>query len=227
MEVVELVASKRSVVGKAVKALRQNGLVPAVVYGHEAKSEPLEISARDMERVYAQAGGNKIVALKVGSGKARNVLIHEVQTGGLRGELTHVDFYVVRMDEALSADVPLRFVGESDAVFKEDGVLVKLMESVEIECLPADLPESIEVDISVLDSFDKTITLAQLELPKGVKLAQDDLAQLVAKVEPPRTEAEMAELEASVGEALPEGAAEDQPAAGEQTAGDADRHEKK
>ncbi|HEY6737153.1 MAG TPA: 50S ribosomal protein L25 [Candidatus Saccharimonadia bacterium] len=223
MEAIELVAAKRSTVGKKVAALRAAGSVPAVVYGRGVESESIEINAREMERVFAQAGGNKIVALKVGSGKPRNVLIHDVQTGGLRGELRHVDFYAVRMNEKLTAEVPLHFVGESSAVRQDDGVLVRQMEAVEVSCLPADLPEAIEVDITPLADFDQTITLGDLKLPKGVELAEDDLTQLVAKVEPPRSEAEMAELEESVEGELPEGVAEDQTAVKEENSGSADR----
>jgi large subunit ribosomal protein L25 len=207
MVAIELTATKRSVIGKQVSALRARGLVPAVVYGHGLSTETIEVPVREIERVYAQAGGNKIVALKVGSAKPRNVLFHEVQTDVLRGGLRHVDFYAVRMNEKLTAEVPLHYVGESDAVYKDQGTLVKQMEVVEVECLPGDLPESIEVDIAVLTDFEKTITLADLELPKGVQFAdssKDLTQQLVAKVEPPRTEAQMAELEESVTTELPE-----------------------
>lgn len=225
MEAIELVAAKRSVSGKKVGTLRTAGVVPAVVYGRGVESESIEVNGREMERVYSQAGGNKIVALKVGSGKPRNVLIHDVQTGSLRGELRHVDFYTVRMDEKLTAEVPLHFVGESDAVRNAEGVLVKQMESVDVECLPGDLPESIEVDITLLTDFEASITLADLKLPKDVELADaDDLTQLVAKVEAPRTDAEMAELEEGVATELPEGVAEEQPAAvKEDSGGRADR----
>lgn len=210
MEAIELVAAKRSATGKAVQQLRSTGVIPAVVYGHGVASEPIEIDGREMERVYAQAGGSKIVGLKVGGAKVQNVLIQDVQTGALRGELRHVDFYAVRMDEELTTEVPLHFVGESNAVFRDEGILLKPFEAVEITCLPANLPESIEVDLSVLDDFEKTITLADLTLPKGVKFTAEDLTQLVAKVDPPRSEEEMAGLEESVAEELPQSAADDQ-----------------
>lgn len=210
METIQLVAAKRTAAGKAVQALRAAGKVPAVIYGRGIDSESIEVDSREIAKIYAQAGGNKIVALKVGSGKARNVLIHDVQEGSLRGELQHVDFYAVRMDELLTAEIPLHFVGESDAVYKEEGTLLKQLEAVEVECLPADLPESIEVDISVLSNFETTITLGDLTLPKGVTLVDEDMDQLIAKVEPPRTEAEMAELDEGVTEELPEAVAEEQ-----------------
>lgn len=230
MEKIQLEVKKRSALGKANRALRESGLVPGVLYGRGVKSEPIEVEKREIERVYRRAGGNKIVALKIGDGRARNVLIQDVQLTPERGEVMHVDFHVVRMDEELKAEVPLHFVGESTAVYQGEGTLMKNFDAVEVECLPADLPESIEVDISVLDNFEKSITLGDLKLPNGVKLTAEDLEALVAKVEPPRTEEEMAELDEAVPsqEELPEGVAEEEPAVvAEENEGDRDRRDKK
>lgn len=228
MEKIELVAQKRTVSGKKNKNLRLSGIVPAVVYGHGIDSEPLELEAKAIERIYRAAGGNKIVGLKVGEGKLRNVLIHDVQHGTARGEITHVDFYVVRMDELLKAEVPVFFTGESDAVFKGEGTLVKGLEMVEVECLPGDLPESLEADISKLDDFEKTITLGDLVIPKGVKLVEEDLTTLVAKVDPPRSDEEMAELDEVVEGGVPESAQEEDPiVVSEENEGDKDRRDKK
>lgn len=227
MDTIELVAAKRSASAKKNQALRAEGLVPAVLYGRGLKSESLEVDGREMQRVYHQAGGNKIVSLKVGSAKVRNVLIHDVQAGVLRGEIRHVDFYALRMDEELTTEVPLRYVGESTAVYQLEGTLVKQLEAVEVTCLPTDLPEAMEVDISVLDDFEKTITLADLVLAKGVKLVSEDLTELVAKVEPPRTDEEMAELDENIEAELPEGVQEDVPVVSEENGGQADRRDKK
>jgi large subunit ribosomal protein L25 len=230
MEKIVLVAEKRTASGKENRALRLAGKVPAVVYGRGVKSEPLELESKLIERAYRQAGGNMIVALKVGDGRPRNVLIHEVQHAPARGELTHVDFYVVRMDEELKAEIPLHFVGESTAVYRDEGTLVKNVETVEVECLPGDLPEAIEVDISGLDDFEKAITLADLAVPTGVKLVAEDLETMVAKVDPPRSDEEMAELDEPVDEAaeMPEGVQEEQPVVlSEENEGDKDRRDKK
>jgi large subunit ribosomal protein L25 len=228
MDKIELVAEKRTVSGKNNKFLRAAGKVPAVVYGHGVASEPLELEGKEIERIYRHAGGNKIVALKVTGGRAKNVLIHDVQHGSARGEITHVDFYVVRMDELLKAEVPVHFTGESNAVFQGEGTLVKNLEMIAVECLPGDLPESIEVDIAVLDDFDKTITLGDLKIPEGVKLVDEDLTTLVAKVEAPRSDEEMAELEETVEGELPEGVAEEDPIViSEENEGDKDRRDKK
>jgi large subunit ribosomal protein L25 len=228
MEKIELVAEKRTVTGKKNKQLRATGKVPAVVYGHAVDSEQLELDSKTIERVYRAAGGNKIVALKIDGGKARNVLIHDVQHGSARGEIMHVDFYVVRMDELLKAEVPVHFIGESNAVFQDEGTLVKGLEMVQVECLPGDLPDMLEADISVLDDFDKTITLADLVVPKGVTIVEEDLTTLIAKVEPPRSDEEMAELVETVEGGVPESAQEEAPVVvSEENEGDKDRRDKK
>jgi large subunit ribosomal protein L25 len=156
------------------------------------------------------------------------VLIHDVQYGRARGELTHVDFYVVRMDELLKTEIPLRFNGESNAVYQDEGTLVKNLEMIEVECLPGDLPESLEVDISVLDDFEKTITLGDLKIPEGVKLVEEDLETVVAKVDPPRTDAEMEALDEAVEGGVPASAQEENPiVVSEENEGDKDRRDKK
>ncbi len=224
MEKIELEAAKRVARGKKNSELRLGGKIPAVVYGHGVKSESLEIDAKRLERVYRDAGGNKIIALKVGDGKARNVLIYDVQRDPVRSELRHVDFYAVRMDETLKTEIPLHFTGESTAVYQDEGTLVKNVESVEVECLPGDLPESIEVDISGLDDFEKAITLADLAMPHGVKLVSEETDQLVAKVDAPRSDEEIAELDEAVVEQVPENAQEEAPVVvAEQNDGDRDR----
>jgi large subunit ribosomal protein L25 len=228
MDKIVLEATKRASRGKKNTELRAEGKVPAVIYGRGVKSEPIELEARVIEKAYHLAGGNKILSLKLGEGRPRNVLIHEVQRGSIRGELTHVDFYVVRMDEELKAEVPLHYVGESTAVYQDEGTLMKNLDVVEVECLPGDLPDSLEVDISVLDDFEKTITLADLKVPAGVKIVEEDLETLVAKVEPPRSDEEMAELDEDVAEEMPEGVAEEDPVVvAEENEGDKDRRDKK
>lgn len=228
MDMIELVAEKRAETGKKNTLLRAAGKVPAVVYGNGVASESLVLDGKTIEKIYRTAGGNKIVALKVGESKARNVLIYDVQHSSARGEITHVDFYIVRMDEVLKAEVPIHYIGESNAVFQGEGTLMKGLEMVEVECLPGDLPQSIEADIAVLDDFEKVITLADLKLPKGVKFVEEDLTTLVAKVEPPRSDAEMAELDEAVEGGVPESAMEEDPIViSEENEGDKDRREKK
>jgi large subunit ribosomal protein L25 len=211
MEKLVLAATARQDSAKPASQVRAEGQVPAVVYGHGVTSQAIAVDARELAKTYRQAGGNKIIGLKVGEHTPTNVLIHDVQYDGRMGHLLHADFYAVRMDEELEAEVPLHFVGESVAVYQQEGTLMKNLEAIGVRCLPGDLPESVEVDIAVLDDFEKTITVADLAVPKGVKFLIEDEETLVAKVEPPRSDAEMAELDEAVTEELPEGVVEEEP----------------
>lgn len=200
-------AKDREQTGKAVKSLRRQGQVPAVVYGRGKDPVSLQLDAKELEKVYAKVGTSKIIGLKVGEGKSQNVLIQDVQQDVRNGAIIHTDFYAVRMDEKLRTEVPLHFTGESTAVYQLEGTLIKNLETVEVEALPSDLPESIEVDISGLDDFEKSIHVRDLPVPSGVELLEE-ADELVAKVEPPRSEEEMAELDSEITEELPEGAEE-------------------
>ncbi|MBU6415268.1 50S ribosomal protein L25 [Patescibacteria group bacterium] len=195
----ELQAQPRNILGKQTSRLRKEGVIPAVVYGEGVAAESLSVKAFDFEKVYREAGESALVTLKVGN-TPRSVLVHDVQYEPLRGKPIHIDFYAVRMDQKIEIKVPLRFVGESPAVRDEGGTLVKIMHEIEIEVLPKDLPHELEVDMSLLKSFDDKISVADIKLPQGVAV-KADAGETVAVVEAPRSEAELAELEAESKEA--------------------------
>jgi large subunit ribosomal protein L25 len=225
MEKIALQAKKRTVFGKKNAVLRASGVVPAVVYGHGNEATALEIDHKLLEKTFAHAGGNKIVELKIGDDKTENILFHDVQRDGRTGAIIHADLYRVKMDEKIKTEVPLRFIGESTAVYQDEGTLVRPLDAIEIEALPGNLPEAIEVDISILDDFEKSIHVSDLKVPAGVEILVDP-EELVAKVEPPRTDAELEELEGEVVEELPEGVAEEQEAVKEENEGDKDKQPK-
>ena len=209
MNKMTLTAAPRTTLGKKNAGLRADGKVPAVAYGRAKESVSIEVDARELDKVFEQAGYNQIVDVKIGDEKPQGALIHDVQRNGRTGTIIHADLYLVRMDETLRTEIPLHFIGESTAVYQDEGTLVKNVEEIEVECLPGNLVENITVDISVLDDFEKTITLADLVIPAGIKLLEEDLETLVAKVDPPRSEDEMAELDEAVTAELPEGVAEE------------------
>lgn len=222
MEKLSLHANSRDVRGKQNQQLRGAGKTPGVIYGHGTQSTALEIDSRDLQKVYSQAGSNKIILLKLDEGKSKNVLIHDVQHSPRTGALTHVDLYVVRMDEKVKTEVPIHFVGETPAVYQEGGTLVKNLETIEVEALPADLPENIEVDIAVLIDFEKSIHVSDLKVPSEVTIMNEP-EELVVKVDPPRSDEELAELDAEIEEVLPEGVAEEgEEGAGGESEGSAD-----
>ncbi len=221
-------AQTRTTHGKKNLHLRAKGLVPAVAYGRGFESQSLEVDARQLDKAFKQVGHNQILDIKVGSAGPKGALIHDLQFDALTGAVTHADFYLVRMDETLRTAVPLHFIGESTAVYQSEGTLFKNVEEVEIECLPADLPESLEVDISVLDDFEKTISLADLVIPKGVKLLEEDLTILIARVEAPRSDEEIAQLDEELGDTVPDSVKEENPiVVSEENEGDKDRRDKK
>lgn len=202
VETIELAAQKREVTGKQVRGLRSEGMVPAVVYGHGIEAETLSVGLRTLTKVYDEAGSNKIVSLSVDDAKPFNVMIHDIQKDARKGVITHADFYKVKMDEKIKAEVPLTIIGESTAVYKLEGSLIQPLATVEVEALPANLPETIEVDISVLDDFDKAIHVSDLPIPTNVELLTDE-HELVAKVDAPRSDEELEELDEAIVEDIP------------------------
>lgn len=204
----ELLVKLRSETGRGNKQIRKQGLIPAILYGRKIKNLALLVKARDFEEVYQEAGESTLIKLKIGEGpdkakKERVVLIHEVANDPVSDEPIHVDFYQVKMDEPIKAEVPLVFVGESPAVKEVEGVLVKNIQSLEVEALPQDLPHQIEVDISSLKTVDSKIHIKDLKLPAAVKIEVQP-EEVVVLVIPPRTKAELEELEEAPEEKIEE-----------------------
>lgn len=186
-------ATKRTISGRPVKQLRSAGKLPAVVYGHGVKSENIELSANEFMKVFRQAGESTIVNLSM-DGKNLPVLIHDVQNHYLKDTPEHVDFYVVNMDEKLTATVQLHFIGESMAVKNMGGTLAKNLSEVEVECLPGDLPSHFEIDISDLKSFDDVIRVSDIKVSDKVKILANP-EEVIAVVTPPRSEEELKGLD--------------------------------
>jgi len=184
VEQLELQVEKRTVIGKQVKQLRRQGIIPAVLYGPRIESVPIQADARELRRILMQSGMNRLIALKIdGESKPRMALVREVQRDPVTREVLHVDFYEVVMTEKVRADVALVLVGESPAVEQGKGVLLHGISTVEIECLPGDLIQSIEVDISGLAEIDQAIFVKDLVVPEAVQVLTDG-DELVVKVEP-------------------------------------------
>ena len=217
MQTLELKSKKREIIGKKVKTLRNQGLVPAVVYGGSEGSTPLVLELKEFKRIFKHAGETTLVKLFVddpafakasaGRDNFKNVLIHDSSRDPITGEIKHIDFYEVKMDEKITAKVPLVFTGDSPAISELGGVLVKAMQEIEVRALPADLPREIEVDISDLKTFDDNITVKSIKLPKNVEVSEN-FSAAVASVMPPRSEAEIEELSGEVKESVEEVAVE-------------------
>lgn len=181
-----------------VTAIRSNKNVPGVLYGHGLTSEALQVNAQEFEKVFAVVGNTSLVSLLFGKTE-HPVIVREVQHHPLKGTTQHVDFYQVRLDEAIKAEVPLVVVGESSAVKDLGGVLVRNLDELAVEALPKDLPHNIEVNISSIDNFEKVIRVKDITLPEGVKTSVDpDVVAIL--VQPPRSEEELEALTAEVKE---------------------------
>ena len=143
MEQIELKAEPRTLTGRHVKQLRADGYVPAIIYGSQIETTPIQVETKGLHRVLAKAGGNVLIALKIGRKKPVLALAREVQRDIIRHNILHVDFYQVVMTEKITAEVPLVLTGEAPAVGELGGILVHGVNTVEVQCLPADLPSAI------------------------------------------------------------------------------------
>ncbi len=198
MERIELKVEKRTILGKKVKRLRRQGLIPAIIYGHETEPIPVQIEERELIRVLNQAGPNRLITLRL-DGRPRLALAREIQRDAITGKLLHVDFYTVVMTEKLSAEVPLVLVGESPAVERGEGVLQHGISTVEVECLPGDLIHSIEVDLSELEEVGQAIYVKDLKVPPTVEILTEG-EEMVVKVAPVVEEVEEEEVAVAPGE---------------------------
>jgi large subunit ribosomal protein L25 len=176
--------------------LRNKGYVPAVLYGPKIKNANIMVSKKDLAQAYESAGESTLLKLVIAGEKNKEymVLIHQTAFDPVSDELIHVDFYQPRLDEEIEADVSLEFVGQSTAVNTLGGVLIKNMHEITVRALPQNLPREIEVDISTLKTFDDIIHIKDLKLTEGVTVSAE-LEDVVALVEPPRTEEQLKELE--------------------------------
>ena len=182
MEQIELKTQKRKVLGKKVKNLRREGLIPAVLYGHKTDAVPLQVEERELNRILTQAGGHRLIALKIGRSRKRQMaLAKEVQWDVISRKPIHVDFYAVIMTEKVTIEVPLVFVGEAPAASQAGAIVLQGLDEVEIECLPGDLVEAIEVDVTELVEMDQTIYVKDLRVPPALDVLTD-AEEIVARV---------------------------------------------
>lgn len=198
MDTLKLQVETRTDMGKKAQQLRTSGKIPAVLYGRGDTNQSVAVDALVFAKAFQKAGHSGLVELTVDDAKPVNVLIQDVQTNHL-GRPLHIDFYQVKMDEAIRTEVPLKLVGEAPGAFNLGGSLVQVLEEVEVEALPANLPNTIEVDVSGLEELESSLSVADLVAPDKVTILTDD-HELVCRVESPRSEEEMAELDAEMGE---------------------------
>lgn len=191
-----LSAKTRTSMGKRSKDELAEMRVPAVMYGSGVTNQNISVPRSEFLKVYKQAGYSSLVDITVGETSPVKAVIKEVQVHPLSMEPVHIDFHQVRMDQEMEAVIPLKFIGESNAVKADAGTLIKSLDEVEVRCLPANLPHELEVDLTKLATFEDSITVADIKLPNGVEIVTDSNLT-IATVQRPLTEDELKKLEES------------------------------
>jgi len=217
METVEVTIERRSGQGKGPsRRSRVAGRVPAILYGPKRTTTSITVSAEEFERKIAHLEGSHLIRLLHAGGSdpdlhERMVLVREMQLHPVSGAVLHADFYEVDLTERLEVSVPLHFIGKPAGVVN-GGILQPILREVHVECLPTEIPEFIEVDVSALDIHD-AIHLSEITLPEGVTPIGDQ-AQTVVTVLPPTIEEKPVEAAPEAAAAVPtaEGAAPAAPA---------------
>ena len=205
---IEVKVEKRETLGRKVKSLRQKGILPANIYGKKVKSLAIQLHTKEFSSVWEKVGETGVIHLKVvGEQKDRPALIHNLHLDPVTDLPLHIDFHQVDLTVKVTSNIPIEVVGTAPAVEQKIGVLIQLLNEVEVEALPTDLPDHLNIDISSLKEVDQGITVKELKVPAGVEILTD-LTQVLAKIEPPSKEEEApapAEGEAVEGEAPAEG----------------------
>lgn len=185
---VQLKAQKRDLFGHRVGRLRRAGILPATVYGHNVRPESIQVDAHEMQLAMRHAGRTQLIDLTIeGEPAARPVLIRQAGVDAKRNALLHVEFFQANLREKLTTHIPLHFVGESPAD-KEGGILLHVLDHIDIESLPQDVPEGgIEVDVSQLVEMNSQIVVGDLPVPPAVTILTP-ADETVAKVNPPVSE---------------------------------------
>ncbi len=213
MKRTSLPVAKRSVFGKKVKKLRKSGTLPGNVYGKELKSIAVEMPTKEFLAVFKEAGHSGVVDLKLGE-EVIPTLVHEVTYDHINDIPLHVDFYKVNLKEKVKATVPVVLIGEPTAVTEKLGLLLQNLNEVEVEALPTDLPEKIEIDVTHLAQVGDMVKVADMKVAGDVAIMADmeqevaKIAELVSKEAEEQAAAEAAEAEAAStegGEAPAEG----------------------
>ncbi|HEY5034552.1 MAG TPA: 50S ribosomal protein L25 [Candidatus Dormibacteraeota bacterium] len=177
----QLKASTRTLLGKASRRLHGEGKLAGIVYGHNATPTPLVLDRLEFQKVFIKSGRTHLVDLVVDGDRTEKVLVREIQTHPRRLGPIHVDFYQVSLEEKITVEVPVHLVGESAAVKRGDADVLQPIHAVRVECLPTDIPEAFEVDLTPLEDVESEFRISELKVPKGVTVLIDP-EELVVKI---------------------------------------------
>lgn len=201
----KLTAKKREILGKKVKKLREQGLLPAVVFGKDTESIPIALDQKEFEKVYEEAGESTLIDVEITNGDGQRqalqlhkTLISEVDLDPVSDEIIHANLQAVKLTEKITATIPLEIVGESPIIKSGEGMLLTLLDEVEVEALPQDLPSEITIDISGLTAIDQGIAVKDLPVDCTKVEIQQEPEDLVVKIDHAEMEEEKEEEEVSV-----------------------------
>ena len=196
-----LSSDKRKIIGRKVKSLRKEGLVPANVFGKKIKSLAISVKSLDFRKVFSKAGATGIIYLEItGEKEPRPVLVSDIQKHPLNGSLLHIDFRQVDLTQKVKAEVPIKITGESLAVKDKNGVLVSVLSQVMVEALPADLPEALEISIQGLTEIGQSLHVKDINVDKSkvkIEAAEDETVVIIQ--EPKVEEVEVKPVVEAVG----------------------------
>jgi len=209
MATLDLKAAKRDVEGKKVKALRRQGVTPAHLFGPKTESQAIQVDTPSLKKILNEAGHTGLINLQIGREKnPRTVMVREVQIDSFKNELLHVDFYQVLLTENIKVDVPIVLVGESAAAKAKGNTLVQELNELTIQSLPANIPSTITVDISPIETADQMIRVRDLQVGKGIEVLNDP-GVVIARIA-------IEQVEREPEKPVAEEAAEEAPAEGEE-----------
>jgi large subunit ribosomal protein L25 len=203
MDKITLKAEKRELLGRKVKSLRRDGILPGNVYGKKEKSLAIQVELKEFQKVFDNAGETGLLDLQVDKA-SKPVLIDNVQEDPVTNQFLHVDFRQVDLKEKITAEVPIEIVGESPAVKQGLGTLVQHIDEIEVEALPTDFPDKFEIDVTKLEDVDMALFVKDLAYDKKKIKIESDLEEIIVKIEPLREEEQEAPLpveEEAAGEA--------------------------
>ncbi len=194
MEKLVIQATRRSVTGKKVGALRRDGKLPGILYGYQIDSTPILMELREASRVLAHASSSQLITINL-DGKEFATLVREKQRDFIKGTLLHVDFQVVSLTEKIRTSVGIELSGTSPAVKDFNGVIVQELDEVEVEALPQDLPDKFVVDISGLTKIGDAVFVRDLNVPSSIEILNepDEVVVIVTGAAPEISEEEVSE----------------------------------
>ena len=205
MEQIELAVEKRPIVGKKVKRIRGEGLVPGILYGPAIDPIPIQIDGLELTRVLGRAGGSRLITLKIkGDRRPHITLARDVQRDVISRQLLHVDFQEVVLTETITSQVPINLEGVPPIVSRGEAMINQSLDMIEIEALPTDLIPFITIDISGLEEIDDAVFVRDLDLPGTVTILTDPdeiivrVGHVTMEREPEEEEALEEEVEAEV-----------------------------